>query len=204
MDDALPYYSAIPATASLAGTVDMSSFPSSGVYSRSGDLTINAMTIPAGRHITIIASGKVTIAGNIVLANPAGPTYYTNLSDIPSFTLITSGIAPTSYIAVGQAVTQLDGIYQTYNNFVTCAESEVGPVWLAANVCQQQLVVNGSVSANKLVLRRIRGGDPDVVGRNTPAEIFNMRSDIFLSAYGASQIGGQIRTVSEQELPPRY
>jgi hypothetical protein len=204
MDDALPYYSAIPATASLAGTVDMSSFPASGVYSRSGDLTINAMTIPAGRHITIIASGKVTIAGNIVLANPAGPTYYTKLSDIPSFTLITSGIAPTSYIAVGQSVTQLDGIYQTYNNFVTCAESEVGPVWLAANVCQQQLVVNGSVSANKLVLRRIRGGDPDVVGRNTPAEIFNMRSDIFLSAYGASQIGGQIRTVSEQELPPRY
>ena len=204
--DALPYYGSIPSSGTLGATVDLASFPTSGVYTRTGDLTINAMTIPAGRHIAIIATGVVTINGNITLANPGGAPYYTNIADIPSFTLINSGTgsASSNYIRVRQAVTQLDGIYQTYHDFVTCAESETGPIGLNSGVCQQQLVVNGAVTANKFVLRRIKGGDPDLVNRNTPAEIFNMRSDVFLSAYGSSQAGGQIRTVSEQELPPRY
>jgi hypothetical protein len=206
LGDAVPYYSSIPSTAALPATVDLSSFPSSGVYTRSGDLTINTMSIPAGRHIVIIATGVVTISGNITLANPGGAPYYTNIADIPSFTLINSGTgsASSSYIRVGQAVTQLDGVYQTYHDFVTCAESETGPIGINSGVCQQQLVVNGAVTANRFVLRRIKGGDPDLVNRATPAEIFNLRSDVFLSAYGSSQTGGQIRTVSEQELPPRY
>jgi hypothetical protein len=52
------------------------------------------------------------------------------------------------------------------------------------------------------VLRRIEGSD--LTSRAVPGEIFNLRSDIFLSAYGDAQTSTQLRTTSEQELPPRY
>ena len=200
LGDAMGYYGGITPSSTLGTNVAPSSL-ASGVHKRTGDLTIDAGgAIPAGRHVVIIATGKVTINGNITLA----PGPYASLGDIPSFTLIsgTNVAAPNKNIEVSSAVTQLDGIYQTYGQFITCYQSVSGGIGLDSPNCKEQLVVNGTVTADKFVLRRIKGADRN--DRATSGEVFNYRSDIFLSAFGDAQTSTQLRTASEQELPPRY
>ena len=129
---------------------------------------------------------------------------YASLKDIPSVTIIagTNTASANKNIEVSSTVTRLDGIYQTYGDFITCYQSMTGGIGVDSAVCKEQLVVNGAVTANRLILRRIKGAD--LTDRATAAEIFNFRSDIFLSAYGDSQTGTALRTTSEKELPPRY
>lgn len=202
LGDALSYYGTQPSTV-YGSPSFIPANQASGIYRYNGNISIDAgAAIPAGRHIVLIVTGKVTINGNIAYA----PGPYASLASMPSFTLIAAGpAASNNNIEIRQGVTLLEGVYQTYDDFNTCFENPfVGGIGLASNVCQVQLVVNGSVTANKFILRRIMGSDPAPALRNIPAEVFNLRSDVFLSAYGSAQNGRQIRTVSEQELPPRY
>ncbi len=68
--------------------------------------------------------------------------------------------------------------------------------------CPTPLTVTGPVVANKLYL--FRTTDSGKVGN--PAEIFNLRADAFLWAYGGGGASGTpyAQTTSIQELPPRF
>ncbi len=68
--------------------------------------------------------------------------------------------------------------------------------------CPTPLMVTGPVVANKLYL--FRTTDSGKVGN--PAEIFNLRADAFLWAYGGGGTSGTpyAQTTSIQELPPRF
>jgi hypothetical protein len=202
LGDAMSYYGSQPSTA-YGSPSFIPGNQASGIYRYTGNISIDAgPVLAAGRHVVLIVTGKVTVNGNVAYA----PGPYASMADMPSFTLIAAGpAASNNNIEIRQGVTLLEGYYQTYDDFNTCYELPyTGGIALNSNVCQAQLVVNGAVTANKFVLRRIMGADPAPALRNIPGEVFNLRSDLFLSAYGNSQSGRQIRTVSEQELPPRY
>lgn len=167
-----------------------------GTYTRTGDVRLitSSDIIKPGQHVTLVVEGDITISDDIVF--PEGP--YTHPSQLPSLTVIATG---TGNIFVDSDVTRIDGLFQAYGNFVTCTESQSGGVGTDSPVCQQPLEVNGSVTAGKLVLRRIAGNE---AASRTPAEMFRMRPDVFLSRYGVSTGTGNIRSINEKELPPRY
>lgn len=194
LDDLLTVYGGQPSSAVGASVAPASL--ASGVYHTTGDITLTASTFATSptKRIVIIADGNVNVDGNLLFAD--GP--YSGPEAISSLVVIAKGS-----ILVSQNVTRMDGIFQAYRNFTTCRESTAGGLGLGSGNCTQQLVVNGSASANKFVLRRIAGGGPTT--QTVPGEIFNMRSDILLSEYGRSRANAQlIRTTSIQELPPRY
>lgn len=180
----------------------------SGIYARDrGDMTPllltqtdpGAIVIGSGKHMVIMVDGDITINRNIEFA----PGPYTNLNDIPSLTVISRN----GNISVAQNVTRLDGFYQASQRFVTCLEGAGGGgIGENDNLCNQQLTVNGAVTATEIIARRIHGGanKAGVDQRNDPAELFIMRPDLFLSQYGQAQATSQLRSVDENELPPRY
>lgn len=202
LNDALTHYGSLPPDLTISGSANIANFTSGRFLTAPTDnapLTItgpaNQLTISAGRHLVVIANGDIVIEKNIVFAD--GP--YTNLADIPSLVLISRN----GNIVVSQDVTRLDGFYQAKGDFITCREGGPnGGIGTNAGICSNQLTVNGAVTASRIVARRIAGG----VGaeRNLPAERIIMRPDLFMSLYGESQSGGQLRTVGENELPPRY
>lgn len=90
---------------------------------------------------------------------------------------------------------------------------------LSADVCKEQLVINGPVLADRLKLRRTAYSDVrkthegndlnSILGRNSehdisqPAEIINLRSDAYLWAYGVASKNSVYKTTSTKIAPPR-
>lgn len=87
--------------------------------------------------------------------------------------------------------------------------------------CGYQLVINGPVFAKNIYLERTAGNYPGTGrtethdydptaqsiandGSVTPAEIFNLRPDTYLWAYGQAQDTRQASSTYIRELPPRY
>lgn len=179
-----------PASSSLSGL-------ESGTYSASS-LSITDSTIGPGKSIIIVATGTVTITGDITYND--GP--YAKISDIPQVVIRAAAINITNsvrnvdawLIAVTPAGTG------TLN---TCSDVGVS-AQLTSTTCNNPLRVNGPVITDKLYLRRTAGSDstpPESI--YAPAEIFNLRADTYLwgNAYGMGT--GNVRTFYTRELPPR-
>ena len=197
--NALDYYSTMPITPTTATTIQLANIDGVVSTPAGANVTIQGGTIPAGKRVVLIVDGSVTITGNITYA----ATSYADISQLPSVVVISR----TGSILVQQAVTQIDGYYQAFLDFVTCEEGQTSPNGISENDnrCQAQLTVNGAVTASRLIARRIYGGGAGATDlRNQPAERFVFRPDVFLSLYAQSQSSGQLRTISEKELPPRY
>lgn len=203
--DAMDFFGSKGSGTTISGAIDITGY--NGIYStaagNTGAVTVTAaadpVTLGANRHIVIIVEGDIVINRNIQFAN--GP--YTTLSSIPSLVVISKN----GSIRVTQNVTRLDGFFQAKKDFITCAEGgNGGPIGEGNNICKNKLEINGAVSANKLVARRINGAAvvAGVDRRNEAAEVIIMRPDIFLSQYAQAQVDGQLQTVDEDELPPRY
>lgn len=145
-----------------------------------------AINIPHGLQLTIYATGNITISTDITYDNQFDPR---STADVPYFALITQG-----NVTLTNAVTQLNGLYvvQPVPNgsggitagtgvFATCGSFQ----------CNNQLVVNGSVTAQHVRLLRAHGSsetlgctptcDVNGIGQ-APAEIFNFVPSMVIGA----------------------
>lgn len=184
--------------------------PEGGVILRQAEnVTLTGTTIPRGNTIVIVASGTVTIDGNIIYEDIP----YTNIRDIPQVIIR----APT--INIRNSATQVDawllataidsdgdgdidnedapGILNTCSDVAIDAN-------LSANICNNRLMINGPVVADAVYLRRTAGSGSLEAERGEPAEVFNLRADAYLwaNAYGSGT--GRAQTVHTKELSPRF
>lgn len=164
------------------------------VVRKTDNLDLSAGTLPKGRSLIIVASGTVTIKGNLDYANGA----MTSVRDIPQLVII------ADKIDIEANVTNVDAWLVTTNGTTgvinTCSDV-VGN--LSGKVCDKQLTVHGPVLAGKLLLKRTAGSGTGAQSGD-PAELFNTRPDAYLWAQMVATGSGRAETVDVVELPPRF
>jgi hypothetical protein len=160
------------------------------VVNTATDLTIGTSNIPPKRSIIIIASGTVTIDGNITYAN--GP--FTSTQDIPQVVIIAKNIL------IRDSVGHVDAWLVASDIVNTCYNLVGNPT---SNKCGAPLEVNGPVATGRLLLNRTAGSDTGPASGD-PAERFNLRADAFLWANLQARGGSKAQTVYTTELPPRF
>lgn len=168
---------------------------SSSTY-RTGNITLDTSELTPGQSIIIKAAGAVKIIGNQTYDR--GP--YTKVSQLPQLVII------ANKIIIHSEVTRVDAwlIAKGTDGYIRTCELSGHTI----DMCNNKLVVNGPVMANKLYLQRTAGSEVDVGGNNPdkpgrPAEIFNLRADAYLWAASRASSNGRIRSVYTTELPPR-
>lgn len=168
-----------------------------------GSVPISASTVgqagAMGKSIIIVSSGTVTITGNIVYEGNGASGVFTDIEQIPQVVIIANAIN------IQGNVTQVDAwlLTRTPAGMInTCSDLPLNAP-LNANVCNNALTVNGPVVTQHLHLRRTAGSNT-VATAGEPAEIFNLRPDVYMWAYGRSSQSGKAQTVYSVELPPRF
>ncbi|MDN5275299.1 MAG: exported protein of unknown function [Candidatus Saccharibacteria bacterium] len=155
-----------------------------------GDLTITGGNIPAGKSVVIIATGTVTIDGNITYTDDT----LTSVRNIPQVVIIAANIN------IKDSVSRIDSWLITNGTINTCYNFSGN---LTSDKCSSVLEVNGPVVTGKLVLNRTAGSDTDQQSGD-PAERFNLRPDAFLWAQLQASGSNKAQTVYSSELPPRF
>jgi hypothetical protein len=155
-----------------------------------GDLTITSSNIPAGKSVVIIATGTVTIDGNITYTDGA----LTKLRDIPQVVIIATNIN------IKDTVTHVDAWLVASGTVNTCSNFSGN---LTSGKCNGLLELNGPIVTDKLVLNRTAGSDTGEQSGD-PAERFNLRADAYLWAQLQSIGNNKAQTVYSVELPPRF
>lgn len=177
-----------------SGSVDISSLAfntGDPIQVRTADnLTITGSNIPAGKSVVIIASGTVTIAGNIAYTDGA----LTKLRDIPQVVIIANNINITDSVGHVDAWLVANDTINTCSNFTGN---------LTSGKCAGLLELNGPVVTGKLILNRTAGSDTGAQSGD-PAERFNLRADAYLWAQLQSIGNNKAQTVYSVELPPRF
>ena len=169
------------------------------IYHREGNVRLTGAEIDRGKSIIIIATGIVTISGDITYNN--GPYSNVNVQEIPQVVIQAPVINITG--GVGRVDAWLFALSGSNGGILnTCSDIAVDAK-LSANDCSSLLIINGPVVADKVYLRRTAGSSPDGA-RDAPGEIFNLRADAYLwgSNYGSGS--GRAQTVYTKELPPRF
>lgn len=174
----------------------------SGTYT-AGDFTINTSNVGQtganGKSIIIVSSGTVTISGNIVYEGNGASGVFTDVKAIPQVVII------ARTINILGSVTQIDAWLLTTTPagmINTCSDVPLSAS-LNSTVCNKVLTVNGPVATQHLHLRRTAGSNT-VATAGDPAEVFNLRPDAYIWAYGRSSQSGKAQTVYSVELPPRF
>jgi len=148
----------------------------SGTYSFAGG-SLGGFTVPAGVHLTIVATGNVYINGNITYGA------YSSVTGVPQFNLLLKG----GSIYIANSVNDLHGFYDAEpaasgsNGVIyTCATSNGTPSNVYST-CNQPLTFYGAVAAKQLVLGRTSGNLVATGGvSNTPAEQFVFTPELWL------------------------
>lgn len=184
------------ATAALPNNSPNVATLNSGVYSGTGNITLNAATLPRGKSVVINApNSTVTIQGDITYTNEV----MNSIADIPQLVVIANNINIQGGVRRVDAWLIATG---TNGNLSTC--SDVGLLGnLSSGTCQNQLVVNGPVVAKHLYMQRTYGSGPGN-SSGEPAEIFNLRADAYLWSVAQSAASGRVFPVTNVELPPRF
>lgn len=110
-------------------------------------------------------------------------------------------------IEISHNVKKVDAWLVAKKDIYTCSKSYMSKIkdgTYSYTDCSDQLVVNGAVQANRLFLMRTHGADLTLTNKANPAELFNLRPDQIVSSWAQGQNSGAMRTVFEQDLPPRY
>lgn len=154
------------------------------------NLTITGGSMPAGKSVVIMATGKVSIEGNITYTDAA----IGSLRDIPQVVIIAKDIAIKDSVARIDAWLVANGTINSCSNFTGN---------LTSGKCASALAVNGPVVTNKLILNRTAGSGTGGQSGD-PAERFNLRPDAFLWAQLQSSGNNKAQTVYSIELPPRF
>jgi hypothetical protein len=174
----------------------------SGTYN-TANLTITPSTVGQqagkGKKIVIIATGTVTITGDITYQAPSGNTF-TNLDQIPQVVIIANKIdirGSAKNIDAWLLTTGATGAINTCSDVALAAP-------LNTSICPDRLTVNGPVSTAHLYLRRTGGSGTTAATAGDPAELFNLRADAYLWGRTQAAQNGKAQTVYSVELPPRF
>lgn len=155
-------------------------------------------------------TGDLNIDGNIT----THPGNYTSIYQIPQVIIFVDG-----NVNISSNVNRIDAWIIASGEVNTCREfaysstqSDSGGIMV--NPCTQQLVFNAPVLASRLRLNRSYGSDPTLTrrgtfgttsGKETPAEVFNLREDVYLWAYAqAGRYDSSYTESYSRELAPRY
>lgn len=154
--------------------------------------------------------GNLKITGNIT----THPGSYNNIYKVPQVVVFVHGD-----LEIASNVTQIDAWLIVDGKINTCSEFEGGTTEADAvarlcETCNNQLVFNGPVLANRIELKRAFGSDPLVTRHGTfgaastkqaAGEIFNLRADTYLWAYAqAGRYDSSYTESYSRELAPRY
>lgn len=184
------YFSSLTNKQPVVGSVDLSSltFSTSGpiVVRTASDLTITGGNIAPGRSVVIVASGTVTITGDINYSNGT----LTSLNEIPQVVIIAKNINIHDNVGNIDSWLVASDTINTCNNFTGN---------LTTGKCGGVLTVNGPVVTNHLIFNRT-GGD----GAGDPAERFNLRPDAYMWAELQASGSNKAQTVYSIEQPPRF
>lgn len=188
-----------PAPQALAGALGKEPARGSYVYKPTGDVTIEQSAIPAGHSIFVYAPGAtITIKGNITYTADE----LKSVTDIPQVLLIGGKINIDPGVAQVDAWLIAPG---TPGVVDTCAVSDTIKTPLSTKECNQQLMINGPVMAHQLWLRRtartITTGEH---AERTPAELINLRPDVYLWADNQPGAEKRLLTTYSKELAPRF
>ncbi len=172
--------------------------------------TVGATPIPGGILRNVAACRDVT--RKIVCEAPAGTTLriqdniiyngtYNSIGELPQIVLIADDIA------IDASVRQIDAWLIARGRLSTCTQKNFEPIATAAlttGECNLELRFNGPVSTNELYLYRTYGSSGGA-NEGTPAEIFNLRGDVYLSSYAGLPSNLPIATTDVlREAPPRF
>ena len=173
----------------------------SGTY-KTTNVTITGSTLGQtgnkGKSVVIIASGTVTITGNIQYQGPGGDTF-TDPLQIPQLIIIANHIniaGSVERIDAWLLTTGEDGYVNTCSDFALTDPLTTGK-------CGTKLTVNGPVETAHLYLRRTAGSGTGAAS-NDPAEVFNLRADAYIWARSQAIESSKAQTVYLTELPPRF
>ena len=194
-------------TNSLSGNVDLTAL--SGSYYRSGNLTIKRSILQRGQHTTIFVDGDVTISDSID-TNDWNTTKYSDLSDIPSFTIVARNIKVEPWVAL------ITGTYVATDHFESCkdANNPADLGMLPNSKCQSKLKVNGAiVSGSSPIFRRTFGAGNlsddyqwETNNISSTAEWINYTPNLWLTTSNGSS-GNKLEgltTTQVTNLPVRY
>jgi hypothetical protein len=167
-----------------------------GVF-KTGDIDVTLSSARfLGQTTVIKSSGTVTISGNQLEYNPLYE--YKTLSEIPQLIIIANNIIIKSNVTRVDA--WLIARSSEGNGTIQTCETEAKDT----NTCKDQLIVNGPVVTDRLLLYRTAGSGTGVDNSGTPAEIFNLRADAYLWAAARARENNSVKTVYTTELPPRF
>ncbi len=191
-----------PRTPPLSGTVDVAALASQTIYSGNGTITLTASNsvLPKGKWLVINApEATVRITNNLTYTTDI----LTSINEIPQLVIIAKNII------IADTVTQVDAWLLAKGSGVdgllnTCDASGITePAQLTARVCNNKLVINGPVMANRILLYRTAGAAGNGAPGD-PAEVFNTRPDAYMWASNLPINNKKARTTLTKELPPRF
>lgn len=169
------------------------SFPNptwTGAAWTGGDISLG----PNDRMV-IRVNGPVHITGDIQTQDAT----LSSIDQMPEFVLIADGD-----INVDSNVTELDGIFITKGNFITCT-GHTSPASLSLkdnSACRSALNINGMVIAGNTVKPYRTNAESD--DYSEAAEMFHLDGATIISDYAAKRRAGEYTIIGERELPPRF
>jgi hypothetical protein len=142
-----------------------------GSYQTAGSVTIGTQNINNGKKLVIYVNGNLTLAGNITYPGAGG---WNSATQVSSLVFVVNG-----NINIYSGVTQLDGTYiaQGGTGTIKTCTTNTGLDILNANKfaqCNNQLVVNGSLVAQRIKFQRTYGSARDsATGESTQSGLRN-------------------------------
>jgi hypothetical protein len=137
-------------------------------------LVVNTSTIEKGEHITIYASGKVVIMGDIMMEG------FNSTDDIPSLHIISN-----SDIGVFANVREVAGVLIAKDTVHTCSNRAGVGVSNSPSYCDRKLTINGAVITDKIKFQRtpgtLRDSTPNEGPGGNSAEVINFLPELYLA-----------------------
>ncbi len=191
----------VQSPAALTAAAIGSFVPYDGILRRTGDLTITASTVPAGKNIVILVDGNVTVNSPLSYApSTAG--------DVPSLMIVARG-----NIFFDKAATSVDGIWVAQpssptNGVIDTCSNGSSPYALTALFanCNSKFKSTGSLIARKIQYSRTLGDiyitNDDIVSTNA-AEQLNANPRVLFRGPPLSSSLDKGLYDSLEVLPPR-
>ncbi len=189
-------------TPRVSGAISVDSLPNDVVTSDAGNITLTGGNVPRRKSTVINApNANVHISGNITYESGG----LAAASDLPQLIVIARNITIADSVGEINAwlVAKPQGDNDGIINTCTSADNPGNNDRLIVTECSQGLRVNGPVVSSRLILRRTAGSE-NGDRQGDPAEIFNLRPDVYLWAYDQARSSSNLRTTSIRELPPRW
>ncbi len=164
-----------------------------GTYDRfkGRDIVIYSQKNNPGDSCSSSSSGNLRISQNIAYRKDG----FANVNELPRIVLMAD-----CNITIADNVTEVNATLIAGDAIKTCTNRAE-----TISECNLSLRVNGSLSANRLLLWRTYGADlVDAGAAQIPAESFNLSPSQMIAGYSRGINSAKATTVYEIDLPPRY